>query len=127
VTGQRSVHEMIRYLLLILLVLISGCSASSSRKPASIDERLIGLTVEEAIHSIQLRLGEYFILDEPPGIARAVTGYTKNSEQIELYFKRGDVPFNMKMDWKLKDVVHLKVVAIAHKNPNFGMDTAISP
>ena len=64
---------------------------------------------------LELELGEYFVLDEPPGVPRGIYGKDKYGHKIQIFIKRGDVPFSEKMDWKLEAFLDKAVIGIVRK------------
>ena len=98
----------------IVLLALSGCSYLGIENQYD-DKSIVGKSVSQAIELLELDVGEYFVIQEPPGIPRGIYGKDKNGHKIELFVKRGDVPFSEKMDWKLEAFSSKTVIGIIRK------------
>ena len=82
------------------------------------DRSLIGLKVSVVIKKLKLKIEEEFVIDEPPCIPRGIEGTTPGGDTIEIYIKRGDLPFDEKRNWKLSEFKSKSVVGIARYKNN---------
>ena len=99
--------------------LMASCSPSSQKGPTKAPQRqersLIGLTVADAIRQLRLQLDEDFVINEPPGVPRGVYGETPSGDEIELYIRRGAVPFSEQINWPLQDFEDKRVLGVARR------------
>ncbi len=73
-------------------------------------DRLIGLTVSEAIRSVGLELKECIIFDEPPGVARGVSCKLEGNQVLQLFITRDRAPFSRKRAWNFDNIESLEVI-----------------
>lgn len=92
-------------------MLLLGISNALSQIPN--DAELLGQKVSEVIRVLELTIGEHFVIDEPPGVPRGIEGKTPNGETIEIYIRRGDVPFDEKGNWRLDEFENKRIIGIA--------------
>ncbi|HTF56999.1 MAG TPA: hypothetical protein VK661_07175 [Planctomycetota bacterium] len=103
---------------LVTTLFLSGCASSGGRNlesPLTSDADLIGKTLGEAIEILRVRLDELPIVDEPPCLARALTGLTPDNQRVWLYFHRGDEAFNRSRNWSLEVLKRHRVAGIARR------------
>ena len=74
---------------------------------------LLGMTVSKAISDAGITLEKPFVIDEPPCVPRGINGHDKSGNEIELYVKRGDVPFSKSRKWTLEQFQNKIVIGVA--------------
>jgi hypothetical protein len=103
---------------LILSVVILCFMINSASSQNHNDRLLIGLEVSVVLKKLKLKTGEEFVIDEPPCIPRGIEGITPDGDTVEIYIKRGDLPFDEKRNWKLSEFKSKTVVGIARYKNN---------
>jgi len=105
---------MIRLFTTACLAMSIGCSPLPMQP---IDNAtLLGMTVSKAISDAGITLERQFVIDEPPCVPRGISGHDKSGNQIELYVKRGDVPFSISRKWTLEQFQNKIVIGVAKEN-----------
>jgi len=103
----------VRKFLLVALA-AAGCAAPTE-SPRKSDGDCIGLTLGEAIESLDLTLEKYPVIEEPPGIARGLKCLSPAKDDVWLYFRRGEAPFNKRAEWSVDNLKTLRVIGIARR------------
>jgi len=80
------------------------------------DATLIGMNVSSAIRIAELAPERRFAIDEPPGIPRGIKTHDRRGDIVELYVKRGDLPFSGNMDWNLEQFQTKNVIGVARQH-----------
>jgi hypothetical protein len=104
--------QSILILSLFLTLLIYSQIASAK---VSLDEQnkaLIGLTISEVIALPEYDKKTLKIIDEPPGVARAISIEHEYRGQLWLYFDRY---FDEKRNWDLEKIKKMKIKGVALK------------
>lgn len=102
-----------RSILLVSMAAI-GCAAPPE-SPRKADADCIGLTLGEAIEALGLTLEGSPVIHEPPGVARGLNCLSPAKEEVSLYFRRGEAPFNQPDKWTPDNLKKLRVVGIARR------------
>ena len=105
---------MIRLIAITCLAMSVGC-ATRSTAPLQ-DATLIGMNVSSAIRIAGLAPERRFAIDEPAGIPRGIKTHDRRGDIVELYVKRGDLPFSRNMDWSLEQFQTKAVIGVARQH-----------
>ncbi|HZN62751.1 MAG TPA: hypothetical protein VFC90_10145 [Planctomycetota bacterium] len=100
-----------RYLLLVSMVAL-GCS---HRTVLSTDSDCIGITLNEAIVVLGLKLADDPVLDDPPGDARALKGIDAEGHDVWLYFDRDPANVSVNRVWSIEVLRSRRVAGIARQ------------
>jgi hypothetical protein len=109
-----------------LVALLIGCSSAKELETTvaspmhaagftDYDGCLIGMTVQGAVNHLELILGSYFIIEEPPDVVRGVRGKDRSGEEVWLYVDRIELLNGSVQDWKFERLAHLIVIGVARK------------
>lgn len=79
-------------------------------------EHLVRKTVAEGMAELHLRLGPYFVLQEPPCVPRGIVGRTTSGTEVELFVKRGEVPFSESCRWMVEEFADKRIIGILEKD-----------
>ena len=92
-----------------------GC-ASFSLENRFGDESLIGQTITQAVERLDLNLGEYYVVQEPPGVPRGIYGKDKDGYEVQLFIKRGEVPFSENINWEFSSFLDKRIIGVIRQN-----------
>lgn len=106
---------------MLLIGAVIGCSTSSQEEIHH--RKLIGSAVSRAIQETGFTPDERFIIEEPPGVPRGIRGRDRSGDRIELYVKRGSVPFSERREWKLQEFMENYVIGVAREQNGRWMAT----
>ena len=98
-----------------LLLVLCGCNSTSAYTIRS-DKDLIGVSVQETIAELGITMKPDFLIDEPPCVARGIRGIAYNGDTIELYIRRGAIPFDANRSYKLANFLALPIIGIARQH-----------
>ena len=112
---------MIHYKLSIILKLISYYSLFSliylscnSDNEMQFYDNFLGKSIEEVVGKLKLRIDDFSIIQEPPGIIRGISKSTID-ERIYIYIARDSFGVQFENQLETKDVLNKQVVGFAIK------------
>jgi hypothetical protein len=97
---------------MICLVMLIGCSTQP--RPVH-DPAFIGMDMHQAMSDAELALTRGSVIYEPPGVPRGIQGHDGSGDLVELYVRRGDVPFSENMDSSVEQFRSKSVVGVARE------------
>lgn len=110
--------ELKEILIVFVIMMSASCTENSPLTLMSTDADIIGHTISEAREHLSLEITRYFVIDEPPGVPRAIKGTTPNGDLIELYFRRRSGLFSENMSWTIGQLNDQEVIGIARCHDN---------
>ena len=77
---------------------------------------MIGMNVSAAAERIGLVPARRFVIDEPPLVPRGVRGKDRRGDLVELYIRRGAVPFTGESQWQFEQFSDKTVIGVARES-----------
>jgi hypothetical protein len=113
----------------LMLLTLMSCGQKKNLKPQypncistdieQMDTCIIGLTIQEAVERIGLDTSKIFVIDEPPGIARGISGTLGDSCEIRLYVTRTSMIQNDDYDYRIDYslIANKNIIGLSWRKP----------
>jgi hypothetical protein len=123
-------HRILALIVVTGVLTAFGCSSRTGGSPGNMSvqgeqgpavanqldpAQLRGQTVREAVRRAGLQPEKCTIFDEPPGVARGVSGTTADQKVVHLWISRQDGIFREQRDWTFEQLAGRTVADVEIK------------